>query len=93
MFKNTRTPFETHLQDVQRFYEILDKLERNVGGKRTLRKADGGMKWPRRGMYIFFDPGEMRSTSGLGLRVTRTGTHAAGSVLWALERESRYGGL
>ena len=31
---------------------------------------------PRRGVYIFFEPGEMRSTSGLGLRVTRIGTHA-----------------
>ena len=44
------------------------------------------MDWPRRGVYFFFEPGELRTTSGAGLRVTRAGTHAlkAGSrsTLW-----------
>jgi len=81
------THFEARLQHVQRFYETLAKLEQNLGGKRTLGAVDGTMPWPRRGVYFFFEPGEMRTTSGGGLRVTRVGTHAlkAGSksTLWS----------
>ncbi len=44
------------------------------------------MDWPRRGLYFFFEAGEMRSGSGEGRRVVRIGTHAltAGSrsTLW-----------
>ena len=82
----TGTDFEARLQHVQGFYEILGKLERSVGGKRTLGEVSGQTKWPSRGLYFFFEPGEMRATSGPGLRVTRVGTHAlkAGSksTLW-----------
>ena len=82
----TSTHFEARLQHVQRFYETLAKLEQNHGGKRTLRDTDGAMAWPCRGVYFFFEPGEMKTTSGVGLRVTRVGTHAlkAGSksMLW-----------
>ncbi len=34
------------------------------------------MKWPERGVYFFFEPGEARSDTGEGLRVVRVGTHA-----------------
>jgi hypothetical protein len=88
-----RTVFEVRLRHVQRFYEILDKLERSVGGKRTLETADGGMNWPQRGVYFFFESGEVRTLSGTGLRVTRVGTHAlkAGSksTLWGRLRMHR----
>ena len=44
------------------------------------------MNWPRRGVYFFFEPGEMRSGSGNGRRVVRVGTHAitgkSTSTLW-----------
>jgi len=74
------------LGDIQRFYEILDELERRVGGKRTLAEADGRMGWPKRGVYCFFEPGEERTTSGTGLRVVRVGTHGlktgSKSTLW-----------
>ncbi|MXW92150.1 MAG: hypothetical protein F4114_13320 [Rhodospirillaceae bacterium] len=34
------------------------------------------MKWPHRGVYFFFEPGELRSDPGRGPRVVRIGTHA-----------------
>jgi hypothetical protein len=71
-----RDRFEARLRDIQRFYEILGELEIRVGGKRTLATAHGRMKWPRRGVYFFFEPGEERTTSGTGPRVVRVGTHA-----------------
>jgi hypothetical protein len=89
----TSMHFEARLQHVQRFYEILAKLEESLGGKRTLGTIDGAMTCPRRGVYFFFEPGEVRTTSGLGLRVTRVGTHAlkAGSksTLWGRLRAHR----
>ena len=72
--------------DTIRFYELLGRLEGRVGGTHLLAECTGGMGWPRRGLYFFFEPGETRSGSGAGLRVVRIGTHAlkAGSksTLW-----------
>ena len=85
--------FETHLRDVQRFYETLDRLETSVGGRRTLSESDGRMDWPGRGLYFFFELDEERTTSGAGLRVTRVGTHALASgsksTLWGRLRAHR----
>lgn len=64
------------LEDLKRFYGLLDQLEEKVGGKRKLVDCHGRMDWPERGVYFFFEPGEMRSDSGIGLRVVRVGTHA-----------------
>ena len=51
------------------------------------------MDWPKRGVYFFFEPGEVRTTSGEGLRVTRVGTHAlksgSSSTLWQRLRQHR----
>jgi hypothetical protein len=84
---------EARLCDIQRFYEILGKLEGRAGGRRTLAEAHGRLNWPQRGVYFFFEPGEIRTTSGAGLRVTRVGTHAlkAGSksTLWGRLRIHR----
>lgn len=74
------------LTDTRRFYELLDRLEGRVGGTRLLAGCTGGMGWPKRGLYFFFEPGETLSGSGAGYRVVRVGTHAlkAGSrsTLW-----------
>lgn len=74
------------LSDTLRFYELMGRLEERVGGTRLLAECTGGMGWPRRGLYFFFEAGETRSGSGAGLRVVRVGTHAlkAGSrtTLW-----------
>ena len=72
--------------DTWRFYELIDRLEERVGGTRLLAECTGATGWPGRGLYFFFEPGEMRAGPNAGLRVVRVGTHAlkAGSksTLW-----------
>ncbi len=73
--------------DLIRFYDLLDRLETRIGGKRCLADCSGRMAWPRRGLYFFFEHGEQRSDSGDGPRVVRVGTHAlaarSGTSLWS----------
>lgn len=63
---------KTHLKE---FYSILKDLESALVGKRVLSECNGKMKWPERGIYFFFEPGEFRSTQSDELRVVRVGTH------------------
>ena len=53
---------------------------------RRLSTCTGRMPWPARGVYFFFEEGEVRRDSGTGPRVVRVGTHGltAGSstTLW-----------
>ena len=64
-----------------------------MGGKRTLARSSGRMDWPYRGVYFFFENGEMRSGSGRGPRVVRVGTHGlkigTKSSLWTRLRTHR----
>ena len=73
-------------KQLRRFYAILAALAEKLGGKRTLAECSGRIPWPRRGVYFFFEPGELRSEGGTGLRVVRVGTHAlnagSGTKLW-----------
>ena len=75
------------LRDVQRFYDTLDRLSEKIGGPRLLKYCSGRLNWPKRGIYFFFESGEDRTTSGIGNRVVRVGTHAlkAGgqTTLWS----------
>ena len=64
------------LNDLRRFYLLLDNLEQRLGQKRKLSDCSGRMSWPPRGAYFFFCEGEGRSDSGAGVRVVRVGTHA-----------------
>jgi hypothetical protein len=64
------------LSDLVRFYTLIDILTEHVGGARSLSQCDGYSGWPTRGVYFFFEPGELRSHSGRGSRVVRVGTHA-----------------
>jgi len=64
------------IQFIQQFYELLEQMERKIGGKHILTNCDGRMGWPERGVYFFFETGEKRATSGEGLRCVRVGTHA-----------------
>ena len=79
-------------EDLGRFYGLLGELEHRLGGRRTLGECHGGMGWPRRGVYFFFEPGELRE-DGRAPRVVRVGTHAlkAGSksTLWGRLRQHR----
>ena len=72
-------------RDLERLYELLAALKSTVRGYRFLKGCNGGMGWPSRGVYFFFEPGETRQDRD-GLRVVRVGTHAvsAGSrtTLW-----------
>lgn len=64
------------LEDLKRFYLLLDRLSRRVGGLRRMSDCNGRMLWPSRGVYFFFEDGESRTDSGVGGRVVRVGTHA-----------------
>src|SRR5215469_6150090 len=65
-------------EDLTRLYRILDKLEASLGGKRFLAQLAPSGSWPQRGIYFFFEPGEVRVGSGHGPRLVRIGTHALG---------------
>lgn len=82
----------TRAEDLDRFYELLDKLESRVGGKQKLKDCTGYMDWPERGVYFFFASDEYRE-GGDQLRLTRIGTHAvssgSGTSMWDRLRTHR----
>lgn len=66
------------------FYEMLAELEVGCGGKRRLAECSGRMGWPKRGVYFFFEDGELREGDSTS-RVVRVGTHGlrpSKSTLW-----------
>lgn len=67
------------IDDLKRFYLLLDDLRERVGGFRYLRDCTARTGWPDRGVYFFFETGETRKY-GEVLRVTRVGTHAVSAV-------------
>lgn len=71
--------------DLSRLYSLLDELEVICGGKRTLGTAGRSSGWPTRGVYFFFEEGEVRE-DGRTPRVVRVGTHGlrpSKSTLWS----------
>jgi len=93
----SRTLADRHCSDLDRFYEMLARLEADVG-KRRLADCSGWMAWPRRGVYFFFENGEFRR-DGVTPRVVRVGTHAVAkgskTTLWrrlSMHRGTRSGG-
>jgi hypothetical protein len=56
-------------------YEAIEQLRADVGGGRQLASSTSRSGWPDRGVYLFFEPGELRE-DGTTPRVTRVGTHA-----------------
>jgi len=85
--------YTKRLQDIKKFYFLLDQLDDIVGGIRTLKESNGIMDWPDRGVYFFFEHGEERSDSGDGKRVVRVGTHAlksgSSTTIWTRLRQHR----
>ena len=63
----------SRLEDMQRFYDILDKLEQKIEGARSLADPDWKIGLPERGVYFFFEPGEIRTNMSGDLRVVRVG--------------------
>jgi hypothetical protein len=71
------------LEDLKRFYSLLNALELRNGGCRMLSNCSGRIGWPKRGVYFFYEHGENRTDTGIGLRVVRIGTTTgAKSTLW-----------
>ena len=74
------------LEDLVRFYSILDRLEQVIGGARALGDCRGRLHWPARGVYFFREAGENRTDTGTGSRIVRVGTHAlkagGSTTLW-----------
>ncbi len=77
--------------DIERFYFILGKLKDKIGFRR-LSNCDGAMGWPGRGVYFFFEQGEIREGSN-DLRVVRVGPHGlkedSSATLWGRLRQHR----
>lgn len=73
------------VEAVNRFYDLLNQLERILGKRRRLADCTGQDSWPQQGVYFFFEEGEVRSKSN-DFRVVRVGTHAirygTKSTLW-----------
>ena len=82
----SQEPTSDRVADTVRFYKLLSSLAAGLGGCRRLAECSGGMDWPERGVYFFFEPSESRSLSGTGNRVVGVGTHAltdgSRSTLW-----------
>ena len=80
------------LEALNHFYSLLSELEKRLGKKRLLSQCDGRLKWPRRGLYFFFEKGEARN-NGIDERVVRVGTHAVSkgsrTTLWTRLRTHR----
>ncbi|MCB1468125.1 MAG: hypothetical protein KDK08_13505 [Rhizobiaceae bacterium] len=86
---------DNRLADLQRFYELMAELDSCIEGKHLLRDCHGRMNWPLRGVYFFFEDGEVRGQSGNGPRVVRIGTHAlkSGSRTSLWKRLSQHKGV
>lgn len=59
---------------LDRLYRLLGKLQQTLGDFRQLRDCTGRDGWPQRGVYFFFEDGEVRQDGSP--RVVRVGTHA-----------------
>jgi len=68
------------------FYNVISQLAERQGGRKTLAAVESDQVWPTRGIYFFFEPGEVRTISGEGDRVVRVASHGSGandpSTLW-----------
>ena len=75
------------LDHLKRFYGLLSTLEERLTGTRQLSDCSGRMPWPKRSVYFFREPGEVRTDSGNGPRIVRVGTHAlkvgSRTTLWS----------
>ena len=80
------------MTEIDDFYELIGELRARCGGERLLASSAGRMPWPNRGVYFFFEPGEVRSNGEP--RVVRIGTHAltAGSKTTLWKRLSQHRG-
>ena len=76
----------SRLDHLKQLYASLGLLEKHLAGARRLSDCSGRMRWPKRGIYFFREPGEACTDSGKSPRIVRVGTHAlkagSGTKLW-----------
>lgn len=86
---------ENRLKDIEILYSIIEKLKKGLGDTQSLSSINGAEKLPQKGVYLFFEDGEYRTTKPFTKRVTRVGTHAvsegSSSTLWNRLRTHRGG--
>lgn len=79
---------QTHADEL---YRLLGELAGRLGERRQLRDCKGTDGWPSRGVYFFYEDGEVRADGSS--RVVRVGTHAltatSRSTLWGRLRQHR----
>lgn len=72
--------------DVSKLYSMLGDPELRRKQLRTFSQITGSRALPRRGLYIFYNPGDRRMFSPSDPRIVRVGTHAvsagSSSSLW-----------
>jgi len=83
------------LKDIDRLYNLIEKLKDGLGVFPKLNSIDGSKILPQRGLYMFFEDDEFRMTTPFTKRITRVGTHAvslgSSSTLWNRLRTHRGG--
>jgi len=72
--QRTGSPWSTRARDLDRLYEALGRLEVLTGGPLALANPAVRSSCPNKGVYFFFEAGEVRD--GGRHRVVRVGTHA-----------------
>ena len=77
-------------EHIEKFYSLLDELE-SVQAKRILKESNGRIKWPKQGVYFFFESNEIRENNKP--RIVRVGTHAISrgskQTLWKRLRQHK----
>ena len=83
------------VNDFNRLYDLVEKLKKGLGCFPKLNSINGSKILPSKGLYLFFEDGEYRTTSPFINRITRIGTHAvskgSSSTLWNRLRTHRGG--
>jgi len=89
------TMYDDRLKDIDRLYELIEKLKNGIGFFPKLNCINGSEVLSHRGLYMFFEDDEYRTTSPFVKRVTRVGTHAvskgSSATLWNRLRTHRGG--
>ncbi len=83
------------VNDFNRLYNLIEKLKKGIGSFPKLNSINGSKILPARGLYLFFEEKEYRTTSPFIKRITIIGTHAvskgSSSTLWNRLRTHRGG--
>ena len=72
--------------DIERFYELMERLNERVGGPHLLKHFMSVVAPTEKGVYFIFEPAEFRCDASEELRVVRVGSHGltarSRSTIW-----------